>query len=600
MQRLKIGILDLVTQSPTRGLYARVMNANLASIMPQAIAVWCEEAGHEVRFICYTGFENLIEELPDDMDVLFIGAFTQAAQLSYAVSSLFRGRGALTVLGGPHARCYPDDACKYFDYVLGFTDKTVVTELLRDCSQHRPLGRHMFASKQPEEIPGVRQRWKFIQPTLAKAQTSFKLVPMLGSLGCPYTCSFCIDSVVDYQPLGFDQIREDLRFLVANMRSPIVAWHDPNFGIRFDDYLSLIEDAVPQGSIRFVAETSLALLGERNLQRLSRAGFQGMLPGVESWFTLGNKSRTGNSQGMEKVNRVADQLNLVLKYIPYVQANFVLGLDDDEGDEPFELTKRFLDACPGAFPGYSLFSAFGEAAPLNLELQRAGRVLPSPFHFLNNNQAANVKLKHYSWPEFFDRVIDLTEYSFSWRSIARRFRANQGAIPRLMNAVRAVSSEGFGRIRYYKKLRRLLDTDGSLRSFLDGETTTVPSFYVNRVRHDLGAFWDFLPPGALEYDANAYLRKAGGTPPPAPSPPRRRPLAGSALTTAQAIGGHAVDAQVARAQIAGAHAMDSHVARGNVVGAHAVDAAIPRAHAASGHGVSPPSAQPRGSDSTGL
>ena len=69
---------------------------------------------------------------------------------------------------------------------------------------------------------------------------------------------------------------------------------------------------------------------------------------------------------------------MILRYVPYVQTNFVLGMDSDEGPEPFELTKRFLDLAPGAFPAYSLLSAFGRAAPLNLEYQRAGRVLPLP------------------------------------------------------------------------------------------------------------------------------------------------------------------------------------------------------------------------------
>ena len=58
-----------------------------------------------------------------DVDVVFIGAFTEAALLAYSLSNLFRSRGAVTVLGGPHARCYPEDARKYFDYVLGFTDQ---------------------------------------------------------------------------------------------------------------------------------------------------------------------------------------------------------------------------------------------------------------------------------------------------------------------------------------------------------------------------------------------------------------------------------------------------------------------------------------------
>jgi len=99
--------------------------------------------------------------------------------------------------------------------------------------------------------------------------------------------------------------------------------------------------------------------------------------------------------------------NMILRYIPYIQTNFVMGLDGDMGPEPFELTKKFIDLSPGAFPAYSLLSAFGRAAPMNLDYQRAGRVLPFPFHFLNNNHAMNVRPKHYSWPEFYDGLVDV-------------------------------------------------------------------------------------------------------------------------------------------------------------------------------------------------
>jgi hypothetical protein len=202
---------------------------------------------------------------------------------------------------------------------------------------------------------------------------------------------------------------------------------------------------------------------------------------------------------------VSDHVNTVLRYIPYVQTNFVLGLDTDAGAEPFELTKRFLDLTPGAFPAYSLLSAFGQAAPLNLEFQRAGRVLPFPFHFLNNNHAMNVRPKHYGWTEFYDRLIDLSRYSFDFRRIARRLRVNRGFLPKLMNVVRAVSSEGRGRIEYYVKVRGLLDTDPQMRRYFDGETTELPAFYAERLRADMGDFWSALPEGAVHHDPNAYL-----------------------------------------------------------------------------------------------
>jgi hypothetical protein len=201
MRKLRIAVIDIVAKAPTRALYARIMNANLASIMPQAIGVWCQQLGHDATVICYTGFEDLLQELPDTLDLLFIGAFTEAAHTAYALSNVFRSGGAITVLGGPHARCYPEDASRYFDYVLGFSDRQALLDILQDCSQHRPAGVRISAKRQPQVLPGIRERWHFIEATLRK--TPFlKMVPMIGSLGCPYLCNFCIDAGVPYHTHG--------------------------------------------------------------------------------------------------------------------------------------------------------------------------------------------------------------------------------------------------------------------------------------------------------------------------------------------------------------------------------------------------------------
>ena len=505
MRKLHVGIIDLASQGPTRALWARVMNANLASIMPQVISVWCQRAGHDVTYICYTGFEDLAKELPPDLDIMFIGAFTESALLAYAISARLRAQGVVTVLGGPHARCYPQDAQKYFDYVLGFTNEAVIQDVLLDCSHHGPLGVRLSAPQQPKSLPGVRERWPFIEQTLRKAPL-IKVVPMLASVGCPYTCNFCIDSSISYELFDTDILKADLRFLLTKFKRPLVGWHDPNFGVRFDELMGAIEDAVPSNQIDFVAESSLSLLSDAHLQRLKRNGFKAILPGIESWFDLGGKSRTGSSQGEAKVRQVAEHVNLVLRYIPYVQTNFVMGLDGDVGPEPFELTKKFIDLTPGAFPGYSLLTSFGEAAPVNLQYQRENRLIGFPFHFLNNNGAMNMRPRQYDWATFYEHVIDLTQYTFSPRAIFRRIGATNAFIPRWLNVVRAVSSEGYGRLRYFKEIHRQLLTNKGFRDYFEQETDVLPSFYAERIRRDLGSMWQALPEGAMYHDPYAYLK----------------------------------------------------------------------------------------------
>jgi hypothetical protein len=133
-------------------------------------------------------------------------------------------------------------------------------------------------------------------------------------------------------------------------------------------------------------------------------------------------------------------------------------------------------------------------------------VLPIPFHFLDNNQAMNVRPLNYSWPDLYDHIIRLRSHSFSPRTVARRFAANRGLLTRSLNLVRAISSEGRGRIRHDTMIRGLLETDRSVRRFLEGDTVVVPRFYADRVRRDLGPLWDWLPHGGLEHDPNAYLK----------------------------------------------------------------------------------------------
>lgn len=91
--------------------------------------------------------------------------------------------------------------------------------------------------------------------------------------------------------------------------------------------------------------------------------------------------------------------------------------------------------------------------------------------------------------------------------MGRRARGTQLGHATWPNIVRGISSEGFGRIRYHTAIRRLLDTDRSVPAFFEGESRQVPALYVERLRRDMGQWWDYLPAGALEHDPEAYLAR---------------------------------------------------------------------------------------------
>jgi hypothetical protein len=315
---------------------------------------------------------------------------------------------------------------------------------------------------------------------------------MLGSLGCPYTCNFCIDSQFDYRPLPYDQIREDLTFLRRALPKPVVAWHDPNFGVRFNDYMRIIDESEGPGSIRFVAESSLSLLSDAHLDELKRRGFIGLIVGIESWFDFNDKARQGSKAGREKMEAVADHVNRIARRIPYIQTNFVWGLDQDAGPLPFELNKRFVDLAPAAFPSHSVFTAYGNAAPIGVELEREQRVLDMPFQFLDTASIHNVQLKNYSAVEFYDRLSDVVSHSYSARATFRRLKGNAHPVSSIapwMNVIRSVASRS--RVGHYAKLGRRFATDRDFQAFANRDLA-APAFFRGAVKAEIGPFYDHL------------------------------------------------------------------------------------------------------------
>src|SRR5690349_19954959 len=121
MRRLRVTVIDIVSTGSNRRGIAKLMSANLANLMPQSVAAWCEELCHPVRFVCYRGPAHLEREVLQETDLLLVSAFTRAAQTAYPICTLAGRHGAASVLGGPHALCNPQDASLYFDYVLGLT-----------------------------------------------------------------------------------------------------------------------------------------------------------------------------------------------------------------------------------------------------------------------------------------------------------------------------------------------------------------------------------------------------------------------------------------------------------------------------------------------
>jgi hypothetical protein len=500
--------LDILKDSAETGWLEGYFNRNFrrhyASITPQAVAVWCRQLGHEVHYATYYGQQPLDTLLPAELDVVFIAAYTQASGLAYALAKLYRRRGVRTVLGGPHATSFPTDSLRFFDLVVHHCDKNLIDRILRG---DFPAGTVASSGHLLEEVPSVEDRMPEIRTAGFRNGKPMMLsnVALLASLGCPYRCDFCVDAQNDYVMLPKDRLAADLRYVSERLPGLLVSFHDPNFAVKFDEVLEVLE-AVPEGRRNpYVMESSLSILRGERLERLRRTNCVFVAPGVESWTEYSNKAGAGRSSGREKLESVIKHFTDLHEVVPALQANFIFGTDNDHGREPVELTKEFIERLPFVWPTINIPVPFGSTKLFDnfLAEDRILQAMPFSFYYMPN---LVLRLRHYDLIEYYDLLIEIYSAICSQRLLGRRLASARTSGVRALHLLRTAGA--YSELRNLRGVRRALVRDPELRAFHEGRTERLPEYYRHRLRAKLGSFaellsWEDLTPQLQETAAPA-------------------------------------------------------------------------------------------------
>ncbi len=490
---MRVGVLDILVADarcdPLRRVYAGFINRQYASIMPQAVSRWCRALGHRTFYATYYGQADPRALLPRDLDVLFVSTYTRASALAYALAVLYRREGTRTVVGGPHAKAFPDDCLRFFDVAVGDCDRELVSELLREL----PRGELVATDRPLRELPSVEERL----PEIAEAHFWkgraywTTVIPLLASVGCPYACDFCTDWSRPYQLLPLERLEADLRFIAAHFPAVKVPFHDPNFAVKFDRVLDVMERLPPESRNPYLIQTSLSILRGPRLERLRATNCFYVAPGVETWADYANKAGVGaRAEGRQKLEQVVAHFRQLGEYVPGLQANFIFGLDSDRGDEPVELTLEFMRRVPAAWANINVPTPFG-GTPLYAEHLAEGRILETmPFAFYYNPYLVTT-LRHYTAEQFYDGMIRLFEDQTSPASMLRRSRAVSG-VYHAMSLLRSVSARRM--LAEFRILREQLRSDADFRAFHEGRHDRLPDFYAKRFQQLLGRYTELLSP----------------------------------------------------------------------------------------------------------
>ena len=420
----KVGIIDIIhdagaSMSAFSHLETQLVFKQYAAIMPQVVKVWCQRLGCDAFYATHFSQTSLLKQLPSDLDVLFVYCCTQEAHMAYAVSRYYQDRGTLTVLGGPHAHSFPEDASRFFDVLVGSCNEELIGQIIRD----RPRGVEL-SSKPPVAFPSVEERIEDIESALFYAGRPFLAsnIPVYASVGCPYTCGFCIDYDSKYRTLDTDALEADLRFINQHYPNVTIAFHDANFAVRFDETMGVLEKV--ENKVRYGIGITMSVLSRQSrIDRLRETGCRYVQCGIESLSGFHAKQGRKRTLGLHQANQAAkDFFKTLADNFEMTQANIIFGLDDDAGQDLVDAYIDFVESGDAGIINMCIPTPFAKT-PLYDTLANENRLLPLPFMFYRDSYLA-VRPKHYSALEYYANLVKILKASTSRRAIYGRI-ANQ-------------------------------------------------------------------------------------------------------------------------------------------------------------------------------
>jgi radical SAM superfamily enzyme YgiQ (UPF0313 family) len=213
-------------------------------------------------------------------DILGLSCWTSMSYLAtLLVARVFREMypDKLIVVGGYHPTARPEEFNTpegLFDYVVTGEGEHAFREIAdRYTTSGRPQETTIIQGESTKSEQFVPYNWDLVNPFVAKyfPEGLSKLYVYL-SRGCPFDCSFCMESLKDRQwrPLAPQQAFDLIQDAVERYRPGIVGFADACFGLRPSwrkEFLRLLADSKPTYQVIF--ETRPEYLDEDDIEMLA-------------------------------------------------------------------------------------------------------------------------------------------------------------------------------------------------------------------------------------------------------------------------------------------------------------------------------------------
>ena len=194
--------------------------------------------GYEVKIVDEMAGDDFQKEFSRfSPDIVGVTSTTQLIKRAYQVLDYSRKKGALAVIGGPHASALPDEASQHADIVVIGEGELAILDIAQGNVRSGIVRKHFIPDinrlpPPPRDLLRMdyyrKARQLFPNHIFSFAPADAVTASLITSRGCPYRCIFCYNSWRDMpvRSMSADNVLTELSLLKSKYGVTAVTFAD--------------------------------------------------------------------------------------------------------------------------------------------------------------------------------------------------------------------------------------------------------------------------------------------------------------------------------------------------------------------------------------